>query len=910
MGITRSPPHNWRGIGISMLVVAMLGSVIIVVILLLTPEDPPLGFRTPLTLADLESDEFQPRHPQVHWVTGESSCSLANDELVVLSDTGAMMKWHVSQKNSTLLVEDRDLHQECHDPNESQQTLAGLRLADHLEAPLQTQSRGQPEALGEESLILQMPHLEMKEVSVPKRMVLLSEASRSEVFRYSSMACYLIYNVGTRESKPLSYNIAKKIFDSYVYLKINAGSYQVTLIQITYYAFQVIIFTRSNLMFIFSLRETSHLDLPKADAMHLQHAAWGAQDNQLVFVLDNDIYYQPGVYSQARQITSSGRLGAVFNGIPDWLYEEEILHSASAHWCSPDGVWLAYLSINDSMVPKMELPHFLGGNYPSSRHYPYPKAGQPIPSVRLFVVNLSEMLHSLELLPPEPLQGREYYITMVKWVAHSQLAVRWLNRAQNMSVLSLCDTATGACTEKYKLTSDTWVDMQHDVVTRPLLICCYTVIIGQFRIDKCLSLMRNCVITMDQQWISNGGVTISLTFLFFTTTIHQTSRKESSVRLLTSGNWDVTRILAYDENNRHLYFLSSEDRPSARHLYRVDLDSSFNRTCVTCGLRPGCSFVDVSFSPRRGHFILFCKGPGIPQVSVHCTANPHDFLLLEENQPLQDSLLHKEMPLVEFRSYRLAGYDLPVRVTLPPPHQCTFCPLLLMLPEVLGGQVATEEFQLDWDTVLSSYLGSVVVQFDGRGSGNQGLKLLHEVSHQLGSLDVKDYVALMQWLLQLPYVDQRHTAVYGKAYGGFLALKLLAATEDLFKCGATVAPITSFRFHAATFSERYLGMPAWEDAAYTVASVLQEAARLKDRKFLLVHGTGDATVHFQHTAELLIQLLAAGSNYTTQIYPDEGHMFFSDHNQRHLRQTLSSFFQSCFEDPRHHHVPDEENEDS
>lgn len=33
----------------------------------------------------------------------------ADDELLVLSDTGTMMKWHMAQKNYTLLVEDRDL---------------------------------------------------------------------------------------------------------------------------------------------------------------------------------------------------------------------------------------------------------------------------------------------------------------------------------------------------------------------------------------------------------------------------------------------------------------------------------------------------------------------------------------------------------------------------------------------------------------------------------------------------------------------------------------------------------------------------------------------------------------------------------------------------------------------------------
>ncbi|XP_061477723.1 inactive dipeptidyl peptidase 10-like [Rhineura floridana] len=775
MGITSSPPHNWKGIGIAMLLVAMLTSVIIVAILMLTPEDPPLGFRTPLTLADLENDELQTHQPQLRWAT--------DDELVALSNTGTMMKWRMRQKNGTLLVEDRDLN--------------------FLKA-----SRFQ--------------------VS-PDLQFLLLACDVQQVFRYSFTARYLIYNLATRE--------------------------------------------------------TSNLDVPKADGMPLQYAAWGAQVNQLVFILDNDIYYQPGVSSRAKRITSTGRQAVVYNGIADWLYEEEILQTASAHWCSPDSMWLAYLTINNSLVPKMELPQFLGGNYPASQHYPYPKAGQPIPSVQLFVVNLSGMLNVQELLPPESFQGREYYITVVKWVAHSRLAVRWLNRPQNMSVLSLCEAATGACTERYQMTSDSWVDMQQGM---PI-----------FSEDAEILFLP---VPVKQG--ARGA------FHHITMLSTQPSRKESSVRLLTSGNWDVTRILAYDENSKQLYFLSSEERPNSKHLYSLDLDGSFNRTCLTCGLRPGCSFVDVSFSPKMGHFILFCRGPGIPQVSVHCTTNPHNFLLLEENRPLQDGLMRKEMPLVEFQSYQLASYDLPVRVTLPPPHRCTFCPLLLMLPEAPGGQLATEEFHLDWDTILSSSLGAVVIQFDGRGSGNQGLKLLHEVSHQLGSLDVKDHVALMQWLLQLPHVDRRRIAVYGKAYGGFLALKLIATAENLFKCGAVVAPITSFRFHAATFSERYLGMPAREDAAYTVASVLEEASRLKDRNILLVHGTGDATVHFQHTAELLVQLLAAESNYTTQIYPDEGHTFFLDTNQRHLHQTLFSFFQGCFKDSKPTHLLAEEDEDS
>lgn len=55
-------------------------------------------------------------------------------------------------------------------------------------------------------------------------------------------------------------------------------------------------------------------------------------------------------------------------------FPEEIFHSYVAHWWSPDGARLAYATINDTLVPKMELPMFTGSPYPTGKEYPYPKA--------------------------------------------------------------------------------------------------------------------------------------------------------------------------------------------------------------------------------------------------------------------------------------------------------------------------------------------------------------------------------------------------------------------------------------------------------------------------------------------------------------------------------------------------------
>lgn len=51
---------------------------------------------------------------------------------------------------------------------------------------------------------------------------------------------------------------------------------------------------------------------------------------------------------------------------------EEILHSHLAHWWSPDGDKLAFLTINDTLVPNMVLPQFTGSTYPRGMQYPYP----------------------------------------------------------------------------------------------------------------------------------------------------------------------------------------------------------------------------------------------------------------------------------------------------------------------------------------------------------------------------------------------------------------------------------------------------------------------------------------------------------------------------------------------------------
>ncbi|KAL1020702.1 hypothetical protein UPYG_G00003540 [Umbra pygmaea] len=600
----------------------------------------------------------------------------------------------------------------------------------------------------------------------------------------------------------------------------------------------------------------------------MEYAAWGPQGNQLAYVFEGDIYYQPDMNSKPLRLTSTGGNGQVVNGLTDWIYEEEVLLSYPAHWWSKDGARLAYLTINNSATPLMEIPHFLGGVYPSNVFFPYPKAGSNIPPVSLFVVNLYGPAHTLEMFPPDSVRTRDSYISMVTWIGSTRLAVRWLNRAQNQSELCVCEATTGACSEKHTMLMDLMQNQRQEV---PL-----------FSSDGSWFYL-----TLPAKQGARGE------FRHIASLPAQPAIPSVPPRFLTSGNWDVTVLCALDEDNRKIYFLSTEESRQSRHLYSADLEGIFQRECLTCNLLDGCRFFKAEFSHNLTYFTLYCLGPGVPMVTVHNTKDPTEYIVLEDNTPLSEILGGKGLPETVFKTLAADNHDLHLKLSLPQGYEAHLLPLLILVDGVPGSQSVTEEFALGWPEVLASTHDVALAWVDGRSGVGRGQKISSVDPRKLSALRVKDHLGVVEWLMHLPYIDDRRIALYGKAFGGYLSLKMLAATDQLFKCAATVAPITDFKLYSAAFSERYLGVPVKEEHAYLTASVLEDVHKLKNKNFLLVHGTADARVHFQHSAELLSRLVKVEANYSLQLYPDEGHDLKEPRSIQHSQRTLVHYLQTC-----------------
>lgn len=88
----------------------------------------------------------------------------------------------------------------------------------------------------------------------------------------------------------------------------------------------------------------------------IQYVVWApkvhsSSSQAIAFVYENDLYYKPKVQSDlVCRITTTGKMGVIYNGIPDWFYGNVPELRSETIAFSSDGSYLSYLSFNDTWV--------------------------------------------------------------------------------------------------------------------------------------------------------------------------------------------------------------------------------------------------------------------------------------------------------------------------------------------------------------------------------------------------------------------------------------------------------------------------------------------------------------------------------------------------------------------------------
>jgi dipeptidyl aminopeptidase len=135
--------------------------------------------------------------------------------------------------------------------------------------------------------------------------------------------------------------------------------------------------------------------------------------------------------SHAR-ITYSGN-ETVYNGIPDWIYEEEVLYNDQAMWWSPDSSHLAFVTFDDTAVDEYSFPVYGPTNpevpFPRTSQR-YPVAGRQNPQVTVSVLCVDTFITTVLHWDGAFLKN-EGIVFEIAWLGNSVMLLKEMNRVAN-----------------------------------------------------------------------------------------------------------------------------------------------------------------------------------------------------------------------------------------------------------------------------------------------------------------------------------------------------------------------------------------------------------------------------------------------------------------------------------------------
>lgn len=635
-----------------------------------------------------------------------------------------------------------------------------------------------------------------------------------------------------------------------------------------------------------TLKETL---LSANESSGLQLALWAPHGHALVYVFHSNIYYRPQAeIPNDYQITFDGAFGTVYNGVPDWVYEEEVFSSNEAIWFSPNGSKLAFGHFDDTHVPVMNIPYYgfpgLTSQYPTMTSLHYPKSGTQNPLVKLFYVDLEQVVKSnfslVEIKYPPKLERSEPILASVSFPTDNILSAIWMNRVQNEAHFRMCNVISQNCSTAlaYK-EKNGWVE--------------------QF-VPPLYSKDGTSFLIILPQEQSNKGDWRHVVLISNATT------NAPKVTALTSGLFVVAEIVAWDEENHYVYYLAtSEHDPAQKHLYRVSiLDHNHRSDCLSCEIKSEsdgsyCLYNSAEFSKDNSHYVLTCAGPGVPEITIY-NSNLTKLYTWEDNKAVAELVAEKSRPIVKrFTVPVPGGFEAQVKLLLPPNADLSGKTKYPMLVYVYGGpdtNEVTERFHIDWGTYLVTNKSIIYAAIDGRGTGLKGNSMMFAVYRNLGTVEVMDQINVTRHLQNsFAYIDSARTAIWGWSYGGYVTGMALEMDFDgIFNCGLSVAPVTDWTLYDSVYTERFMGLPNDRDnhGGYDQSTLLNKVDNIKNKGYYLIHGTLDDNVHYQQSMLFAKMLEMKDILFRQQSYTDETHDIAR--MRHHLYHSMENFLNECF----------------
>ena len=480
----------------------------------------------------------------------------------------------------------------------------------------------------------------------------------------------------------------------------------------------------------------------------------------------------------------------------------------------------------------------------------YPAAGTPNVLIELWVVNPD----GSRRVKVDLGKDRDIYLARVDWAPDgSALYVQRQNRAQTVLDVLKVDPATGKGAILFSERARTWVELT----------------------DNYRFLGDGSVLW----WSERDGFG------------HYWRFAQGRWTQLTRGPWQDGKLIGVDEARGSFVFEGRQDGVLENHAYRASLTRRDPPVRLT---EPG--WVNrVTADTQASRLIVERSNPNQPPQFYLADGAGRRLLWVGENRVAgahpYAPYLGQHRPTT-FGTIKAAdGSDLHWLMITPVLEPGKRYPVFF---QHYGGPTS-QQVQNEWQKALAQYWvsrGWIWFVIDNRGTPNRGRAFQDQAYRALGTIEVADQLAGAAWLKRQAFVDSGRIATYGWSYGGYLTLKLLEQSRGVFAGGVAGAPVTEWGRYDTHYTERYLGDPKRDAAAYARADAIADAAKVAD-PLLVVHGMADDNVVLDNTTAFAARMQAENRPFEMMLYPGKTHGAVRD---VHVWTTIEAFLNRTVRD--------------
>ena len=571
------------------------------------------------------------------------------------------------------------------------------------------------------------------------------------------------------------------------------------------------------------------------------------QGNFISFVRDRQLFVGP-VTGQHRPVTPKEG-DTIRWGEAEFVAQEEMGRS-DGYWWSPDEKRIAVQRTDEARVGIVTRAA-IGATGTKVFDQRYPVAGSPNAIVELFVMDPDGQ----NRVKVDLGDNTDIYVARVDWAPDgSALYVQRQNREQTELDMLIVDPATGASRVWFQETAarpDYWINLSDN-----------------YRFLKDGSLLW---------WSERDGT-------------GQFYRFDGTDWLrLSSSDEPATSLIGVNEETGQFFYQQTSD-VLTQQILRGQLNGEGEAVTLT-----DPAFTHSASMDGKGQTLLISRSNDDTPPQMYLADSAGNRLAwVEENALGQDH------PYAAF----VAGHR-PTRYgTIKAADGTTDLYWEMITPEMEPGKRYPVYFyhyggpgpqivNKGWNGALPQAIvdkGYIWFALDNRGSANRGVAFEQPIYRAMGGVEVEDQRKGAEYLKTLDFVDPDKIAIDGWSYGGYMTLKQLEADPGLYAAGISGAPVTKWELYDTHYTERFMGTPQDDAAAYAKSSAIADAVKIVD-PLLLIHGMADDNVVFENATEVISVMQEANVPFQMMLYPGYTHRVTGEFISPHRYNTVFRFLE-------------------